>query len=101
MLVVRQFNAGIKANEGSRNTIQYRPLTRLDKMKFRDDLRTTPWSMIESFDDPTDPLALCYAMLDSIPDRHTPFLLKRFKSLQLPPSIATDILSTIRERDLL
>ena len=46
VLVIRQCNIGIKANEGSRNTIQYPPLTRLDEMKFREDLRATPWSMI-------------------------------------------------------
>ena len=70
-------------------------------MKFREDLRTAPWSMIEAFDDPTDPLALWCDMFDSIPDCHAPLLSKHVKSLQLPPSIATDILSTIRERDLL
>ena len=101
MLVVRRCNVGIKANEGSRKTIQYRSLTRLDETKFHEDLRAAPWSMIEAFDDPTDPLALWYAMLDSIVDRHAPLMSKRVKSLQLPPWISTDILSTIRVRDLL
>ena len=70
-------------------------------MKFCEDLRTAPWSMIEAFDDPTDPLALWYAMFDRIVDRYAPLLPKRVKSLQLPPCILKDILSTIRERDLL
>ena len=79
------------------NTIQYRPFTRLHEMKFREDLRAAAWSMIEAFDDPTDPLALWYAMFDSIVDRHAPLLSKRVKSLQLPPCILTDILFTIRK----
>ena len=38
VLVVRRCNVGIKANEASRSTIQYRSLASLDETKFREDL---------------------------------------------------------------
>ena len=98
MLVVRRCNVGIKADEASRNTIQYRSLTRLDETKFREDLHAAPWSMIETFNDPMDALTLWYAMFDNIVDHPTPLLSKHVKSLQLPPWMSTDILSTMRER---
>ena len=97
-MVVRRCNVGIKADEASRNTIQYRSLTRLDETKFREDLHAAPWSMIETFNDPMDALTLWYAMFDNIVDHPTPLLSKHVKSLQLPPWMSTDILSTMRER---
>ena len=101
VLVVRRCNFGLKANEERRNTTQYRSLTTLDETKFREGLPAVPWSLIEVFDDPKDTLALWYAMFDDIVDRHATLFSKGVKSLQLPPWMSTDILSTIRERDLL
>jgi hypothetical protein len=54
--------------------------------------------VLETYDDPSDALAQCYKIFQSIVDRYVPLRTKKVKSLQLPKWMTSEILAGIRQR---
>ena len=101
VFLVRRANAASRQMGNKPSIIQYRSLSNLNEVNFRNDLRSAPWSSIEAYDDPSDALAQWYQIFQSIVDRHVPLRTKKVKSLQLPKWMTSEILAGIRQRDQL
>ena len=56
VFVIRRCNAGLRKRKNAYTTINYRSLKNFDQKKFKEDLAQAPWSIIESFDNPSDAL---------------------------------------------
>ena len=84
VFVIRRCNAGLSKRKNAHTTINYRSLKNFDQKKFKEDLAQAPWSIIESFDNPSDALDTWYNIYNSIVDLHVPGCVKRVKSLMLP-----------------
>ena len=76
-------------------------LKNFDQKKFKEYLAQAPWSIIESFDNPSDALDTWYKIYNSIVDLHFPGCVKRIKSPMLPKWIDKSILASIRTRNRL
>ena len=53
---IRRCNASLRKRKNAHTTINYRSLKNFDQKKFKEDLAQAPWSIIESFDNPSDAL---------------------------------------------
>ena len=99
VFAIRRCNAGLLKRKNAHTTINYRSLKNFDQKKFKDDLAQAPWSIIESFDNPSDALDTWYNIYNSIVDLHFPGCVKRVKSLMLPKWMDKSILASIRTRN--
>ena len=81
--------------------MNYRSPKNFDQKKFKEDLTQASWSVIESFDNPSDALDTWYNIYNSIVDLHVPRCVKRVKSLMLPKWTDKSIVASIRTRDRL
>ena len=54
VFVIRRCNACLRKRKNAHTTINYRSLKNFDQKKFKEDLAQAPWSIIESFDNPSD-----------------------------------------------
>jgi hypothetical protein len=95
VFLVRRANAASRHMGNKPSIIQYRSLSNLNEVNFRNDLRSAPWCSIEAYDDPSDALAQWYQILQSIVDRHVPLRTKKVKSLQLPKWMTSEILGEL------
>ena len=59
VFVIRRCNACLRKRKNAHTTINYRSLKNFDQKKFKEDLAQAPWSIIESFDNPSDALDTC------------------------------------------
>ena len=61
-----------------------------------EDIAQAPWSIIESFYNPSDALNTWYNIYNSVVDLHVPSRVKRVKSLMLLKWMDKSILASIR-----
>ena len=101
VFVMRRCNAGLWKRKNAHTTINYKSLKNFDQKKFKEDLAQAPWSIIESFDNPSDALDTWYNIYNSTVDLRVPRRVKRVKSLMLPKWMDKSILASIRTRNWL
>ena len=83
-------------------TINYRSFKDFDPTRFVDDLTRVPWHELSVLDtDPDAALETFELLFNEVVNDHAPLQEKRVKLLRQPPWMTPQILSAMRERDLL
>lgn len=93
------FTAIYKSPKPHHDTIKYRRFKNFDKESFIYDLDTTPWSVIDIFQDVNDKLDTWELIFNSVINQYAPIVEKRVKRKKLPPWMNSSIIDCIRIRD--
>lgn len=86
-------------NKQSHHTIKFRSFKNFDEDLFLADLRTVPWSVLDTYDDPSDALDTWYSLFLDVVNLHAPLRSERVKKKKQPEWMSDEIVKAMSQRD--